>query len=305
VASVGASRVGGLGAGRRALGLVRRVRHQFGGAVVPTCDLDHSPENRVVGLRTFGADPKTVAALAAEWVDAFQAESVLACAKHVPEVGRVITDPSLASARIDATAEQLKESDLAPFRTAIDAGVASMMVSHANYAALDPTRMPVPVSREVLQWYLRQQLKYDNLILVEQLGAAGLRAAGLSPEATSEPEIGVLALRAGCDLLIASDDTVADDSDRDGARGTAELRVRALLGALRHGGGDARFVEQPTRAGGGPLIVAVFGDIGDGEDRLAPDPHTINRVIALRDQARVLDRDVISLHLPTLDWLRD
>jgi beta-glucosidase len=364
---------------RRAARLTAREARTMGvnWNLAPTCDLDLTPDNPVVGSRTFGADAKTVAALAAEWIDACQAEGVLACAKHFPGVGRVTADPSLTIARVDATAEQLKETDLAPFRAAIDAGVASIMVGHVIYGALDPTRMPVPVSREVLQWFLRQQLKYDNLIVAEQLGNPGLRDAlrdaGLSADATAEPDIAVLALRAGCDLLIAPEDpvavaaaidravasgtldkdrlqqsmrrrlkwaqwasppndwrrpsgadtawgalladratgliggvappmgmvlevAVADDTDRNGERGTAESRVRALLAALRHGGGDARFVEQPSRASGGPLIVAVFGDIGEGEDRLALDQHTIDRVAALRDQARALDREVLFIH---------
>jgi beta-glucosidase-like glycosyl hydrolase len=364
---------------RRAARLTAREARTMGvnWNLAPTCDLDLTTENPVVGSRTFGSEAKAVAALAAEWIDACQAEGVLACAKHFPGVGRVTTDPSRTIARVDATAEQLKETDLAPFRASIDAGVASMMVGHVIYGALDPTRMPVPVSREVLQWFLRQQLKYDNLIVAEQLGGAGLHAAlcatGMPAESVTEPDVAVLALRAGCDLLIAPDDpvavaaaidravtsgmldkdrlqqsmrrrlkwaqwasppndwrrpsgadtawgalladratsllggeappmgvvlevAVADDADRNGEGGTAEPRVRALLAALRHGGGDARFVEQPSRASGGPLIVAVFGDIGEGEDRLALDAHTVDRVATLRDQARALDRDVLFIH---------
>jgi beta-glucosidase-like glycosyl hydrolase len=364
---------------RRAARLTAREARTMGvnWNLAPTCDLDLSPGNPVVGARTFGSDPKTVAALAAEWIDACQAEGVLACAKYFPGLGRVTTDPSLVATRVDATADQLKETDLLPFRSAIDAGVASMMVGHVVYSALDPARLPVPASREVLQWFLRQQLKYDNLIVADRINAPGLRAglvaAGVDPAALSEAQVAVLALRAGCDLLLGVEDpvavasaieraaadgtldrdrlqqsmrrrlkwaqwasppndwrrpsgadtawgslladrvtglvggsappmgsvvevAVADDTDRDGVGGTAETRVRPLLAALRHGGGDARFVEQPTRASGGPLIVAVFGDIGEGEDRLALDDHTVARVTALRDQARALEREMICIH---------
>ncbi|MCU0647563.1 MAG: hypothetical protein MUF00_06190 [Gemmatimonadaceae bacterium] len=363
---------------RRAARLTAREARTMGvnWNLAPTCDLDLSPDNPVIGSRTFGSDPKTVAALAAEWVDACQAEGVLACAKHFPGLGRVTTDPSLVATRIEATADQLKEVDLVPFRAVIDAGVASLMTSHATYAALDPSRTPVPASREVLQWLLRQQLKYDNLLVTQHVASAGLRAgleaAGLGAS-LDEAQVAVLTLRAGCDLVLAPDDpvavasaieravgdgtldkdrlqqsmrrrlkwaqwasppndwrrpsgadtawgalladrvtglmagsappmgtvlevAVADDSDRDGIGGTQEQRVRALLAALRAGGGDARFVEQPTRASGGPLLIAVFGDIGEGEDRLALDAHTVARVHALRDAARVLDRESVALH---------
>ncbi|MCU0636025.1 MAG: hypothetical protein MUE41_14220 [Gemmatimonadaceae bacterium] len=363
---------------RRAARLTAREARTMGvnWNLAPTCDLDLSPENPVVGSRTFGSDPKTVAALAAEWVDACQAEGVLACAKHFPGLGRVRTDPSLVATRVDATADQLKDVDLVPFRAVIDAGVASLMTSHATYGALDPSRVPVPASREILQWLLRQQLKYDNLIVTDQVGgvglAAGLDAAGLGAS-IDEAQVAVLALRAGCDLVLAPRDAVAvaeaiaraagdgtldkdrlqqsmrrrlkwaqwasppndwrrpsgadtawgalladrvtglfsgsappmgsvlevavaDDCDRDGVGGTAEARVRPLLAALRQGGGDARFVEHPTRGSGGPLLVAVFGDIGEGEDRLALDAPTIERVGALRDEARALDRDMVALH---------
>jgi beta-glucosidase len=364
---------------RRAARLTAREARTMGvnWNLAPTCDLDLTPANPVVGSRTFGHDPKAVAALAAEWIDACQAEGVLACAKHFPGIGRVTTDPTQGAARVEVGAEQLKEVDLVPFRAAIEAGVASLMTAHAVYQALDPSAAPAAVSREVLQWLLRQQLKYDNLIVTDRIGASGLRAgvaaAGLAPADADEGRLAVLALRAGSDLVLAPTDpegvaqaieravadgtldkdrvqlsmrrrlkwaqwasppnewrrpsgadtawgalladrvttllggtapamgtvievAVADDRDPGGQGGTAEERVRPLLAALRQGGGDARLVEAPSRASGGPLVVACFGDIGEGEDRLALDAGTIARVETLRGQASALERETVCLH---------
>jgi beta-glucosidase-like glycosyl hydrolase len=121
---------------------------------------------------------------------------VLACAKHFPGMARATADASLTQPVVDTPADQLKELDLHPFRAAIAAGVASMMTSHLAYPALDSSRVPATLSREVLQWLLRQQLKYDNLIVTDALTMAAPCDGRTSAEAA------VLALRAGCDVLL-------------------------------------------------------------------------------------------------------
>ena len=70
-------------------------------ALGPVCDLDLGNGNPIVGARGFGADAQRVAELSAEWIDACQAESVLACAKHFPGHGRTTADSHLALPVLD------------------------------------------------------------------------------------------------------------------------------------------------------------------------------------------------------------
>jgi hypothetical protein len=70
------------------------------------------------------------------------------------------------------------------------------MTAHVSYPALDSSRLPATLSREMLQWLLRQQLKYDHLIVADAMTMPGVT------EGRSVPEAVVLAVRAGCDLLL-------------------------------------------------------------------------------------------------------
>ncbi|HET7458383.1 MAG TPA: glycoside hydrolase family 3 N-terminal domain-containing protein, partial [Gemmatimonadaceae bacterium] len=187
---------------RRAARLTAREARTLGvnWDYAPVCDLDVVPENPIVGTRSLGSDPAIVSKLAAEWVDACQSEGVLACAKHFPGHGRTVADSHAELPVVSASADTLNNADLAPFRATIDAGVASIMTAHVSYPALDPSGAPATLSREILEWLLRQRLRYDNLVVTDALIMEGVRQ-GEGPEG-SEGAVAVRALQAGCDLLL-------------------------------------------------------------------------------------------------------
>jgi beta-glucosidase len=190
--------LGDIEALRRAARLTAREARTMGvnWNLAPVCDLDLLNDNPVIGARAMGADPRKVATLVTAWIEACQAEGVLACAKHFPGIGRTTIDASHALPVVEQAADQLKDQDLQPFRAAISAGVASMMTAHVAYPALDPSRAPATVSREILQWLLRQQLKFDNLVVSDALTRAAVH------DGHGVPHAAVLALRAGCDVLL-------------------------------------------------------------------------------------------------------
>src|SRR5919202_4289812 len=166
----------------------------------PVCDLDLSPDNPIIGTRSFGADPTVVARMAADWITACQAEGVLACAKHFPGHGRTTRDSHAELPVVTASRHELLETDLKPFLAAIEAGVASIMTAHVAYPALDaggPT-VPATLSTEILRVFLRDRLRFDNLIVTDAMIMAGVSGADEQGEAGAA----VRALTAGCDLLL-------------------------------------------------------------------------------------------------------
>lgn len=183
---------------RRAARLTAREARTMGinWNLAPVCDLNLLDENPIVGTRALGSDARAVSQLVSAWIEAAQAEGVLACAKHFPGIGRLTADPHCEPVSIGTPADQLKELDLHPFRAAIAGGVASIMASHAAYPALDSSHEPASLSREIMQWLLRQQLKYDNLIVSDLLTLPAVCTERSTADAA------VLALRAGCDLLL-------------------------------------------------------------------------------------------------------
>jgi beta-glucosidase-like glycosyl hydrolase len=190
--------LGDIDAIRRAARLTAREARTIGvnWDFAPVCDLDLDTANPIIGTRSFGSDPLRVAEAAAEWIAACQSEGVLACAKHFPGHGRTETDSHCALPVVRASAEQLTDVDLAPFRAAIGTGVASLMTAHVAYPALDSSGQPATLSREILHWLLRQRLKFDGLVISDAMTMAGVR------EGRDESAAVVEAIRAGCDLVL-------------------------------------------------------------------------------------------------------
>lgn len=171
----------------------------------PDCDIDVEPDNPIIGTRSFGADPERVAEYASAWIDACQAEGVLACAKHFPGHGRTTVDSHKMLPQVNESAETLRETDLVPFRRAIERGVASVMSAHVAFPALDPTGAPATLSRAILTNLLRDELGFSGLVVTDALIMEGVLGGG-------EAEAVVRALQAGCDCLLYPTDLAASEA---------------------------------------------------------------------------------------------
>ncbi len=205
---------------RRAARITARDARELGlnWALGPVCDLDLDNGNPIVGTRGFGADATRVAEFTAEWIDACQAESVLACAKHFPGHGRTTADSHLALPVLEESLTELMASDLVPFRAAVDSGVASVMTAHVAYSAIDPHGRPATRSAPTIA-LLRESLGFAGLIVSDALEMRGVRTSD------DESAAAVGALAAGCDLLLSPTDPA--------------LVVQALADAVADGRLDA------------------------------------------------------------------
>ena len=170
----------------------------------PDCDIDVEPDNPIIGTRSFGSDPGRVAEYASAWIDACQSEGVLACAKHFPGHGRTTVDSHKTLPRVDESADTIRETDLVPFRSAIERGVASVMTAHVAFPALDPSGAPATLSREILTNLLRTELGFTGLVVTDALIMEGVLGGG-------ESEAVVRALYAGCDCLLYPTDLAASE----------------------------------------------------------------------------------------------
>ena len=161
--------------------------------LAPVVDVNSSPDNPVIGVRSFGAEPDSVGRHGAAWVEGLQSTGVLACAKHFPGHGDTVVDSHHGLPRLDVPLDLLRARELAPFRAAVAAGVASVMTSHIVVEALDPER-PATFSPAVLA-VLRDELRFTGVIVSDALDMAGASAQ------TGIPDAAVRALAAGVDLL--------------------------------------------------------------------------------------------------------
>src|SRR3954466_8836825 len=58
----------------------------------PDADVNSNPDNPVIGVRAFGAEPELVARHSAGWITGLQRAGVAACAKHFPGHGDTSVD---------------------------------------------------------------------------------------------------------------------------------------------------------------------------------------------------------------------
>lgn len=162
----------------------------------PVLDVDSNPQNPVIGDRSYSPDPQTVAALGIAAIAGFQGDAhILACGKHFPGHGDTETDSHFALPTIRRSRAALDQTELVPFRAAIDAGLAAVMTAHILFPALDPA-LPATLSPAILTGLLRQELGFSGLIITDDLEMRGVADKWGAPEAA------VLAVLAGADLLL-------------------------------------------------------------------------------------------------------
>ncbi|HEY8090435.1 MAG TPA: beta-N-acetylhexosaminidase [Polyangiaceae bacterium] len=160
----------------------------------PVLDVNTCAENPIIGDRAFGDDPDTCARFGVAWVRGLQAAGLLACGKHFPGHGDTTKDSHVDLPVVDQPLERLERVELAPFRAAVDAGVAMLMTAHVVYRGLDATR-PATMSPAVAT-SLRARLGFDGVLVSDDLEMQAI-AARMTVE-----DAAVQAIAAGCDALL-------------------------------------------------------------------------------------------------------
>jgi beta-N-acetylhexosaminidase len=164
----------------------------------PVMDVDTNPKNPVIGDRSFGRDPEHVANHGTAFITAMQEANVAACAKHFPGHGDTSTDSHLELPRLDHDLDRLRRVELPPFRTAVDANVASIMTAHVLFPRLDKKR-PATLSPDVMA-LLRQELGFEGVVFSDDLEMKAV-AAHFGPE-----QLVSGCLEAGVDALLVCHD---------------------------------------------------------------------------------------------------
>jgi beta-glucosidase len=92
---------------------------------------------------------------------------------------------------------------------------------------------------------------------------------------------------------------VDDDGHTDGVA----VERTGIAEAMRLAGNDARLVDAPTPASGGPFVIALFADFVPGKGRTTLLPETIDAVHTLIAQAEALQRGVVLVGLGDPRWV--
>jgi beta-N-acetylhexosaminidase len=270
----------------------------------PTADVNNNPENPVINTRSYGEDPGLVAEFTKAFIEGAQTAGAMACAKHFPGHGDTATDSHIGLPVVDVSRDRLDKLELVPFRAAIEARVGSIMSAHIALPQIEtelaaPVRalnekevaaaefvsatesnaarvtLPGTLSSKVLTGILREELKFNGLIVTDAMSMAGV-AARYTPA-----ESAVKAIKAGADVILKSPDIDA------AIAGIKEAVAKGEITEARINASVERVLRAKTALG---LRAKRTVDL-DEVDRVVSDPKFNEIAQQIADHSITLVRD--------------
>lgn len=196
--------------------------------LAPVLDVFRQPDDFIDEFqRSYSSDPGAVAELGGAFISAQQAQGVAAAAKHFPGLGAATREQNTDAGPVvlNLSLSELRHVDELPYRTAIAAGVKLVMTSWAIYPALDPRR-PAGLSPAVIHGELRRHLGFKGITITDAITAAALARFG------SLGQRGLLAARAGADLIICSATNPDQNTPGDGMAVLTAIKSALASGEL-------------------------------------------------------------------------
>lgn len=168
----------------------------------PVLDLDHGGSS-VIGDRAFHRDARVVTALAKSLMHGLLQAGMAHCGKHFPGHGFVKADSHI-DVPIDTRSRKAILGDCALPYGWLSSTLTSVMPAHVIYPKVDA--LPAGFSSVWLQDILRRQLHFTGAIFSDDLSMEGART--LHGRSVSYTEAAVLALNAGCDMVLLCNQSV-------------------------------------------------------------------------------------------------
>lgn len=165
----------------------------------PVADVLTNPDNTVIGERAYSDDYEEAAELVAAAVEGFKDGGVISALKHFPGHGDTDEDSHDELAHVTRTVEELKQGELLPFKSGIEAGADMVMAGHLVIDDLDP-ELPATLSSKVIPSLLREELGYDGIVITDSMTMAAVT------ENYSYDEIITGLFNADVDIILCPDD---------------------------------------------------------------------------------------------------
>lgn len=162
--------------------------------LAPVVDINTQPKNPVIGLRSFGDLPQTVATFGAHALEGFRAAGVIATLKHFPGHGDTLTDSHDDLPLLSKSKQELERVELLPF-SQLSPYAEAIMTAHILVPDFDPHNCSTLSERTLT--YLRKKIGFEGVIVSDSLVMSGVLK-----QCKSVDEAAIRALDAGCDLLI-------------------------------------------------------------------------------------------------------
>lgn len=165
----------------------------------PVADLANV-ENSVMMDRSYGADAESVGGFVGSMVQGLREQGVASCLKHFPGMGSTVQDPHQGLSSIDRTEEQFRAEEFVAFQAGIDAGADMVMIATSSAPGITGDNSPCVFSEKLVTDILRGELGFDGVIITDALNMSAIS------EYYGAEEAAVMAIRAGCDMILMPED---------------------------------------------------------------------------------------------------
>lgn len=161
----------------------------------PVADLN-IVEGNMLKDRTYGVDTDVTASFVTAMMQGVREQNVTACLKYFPGMGSTAKDTKDGMAVTERTLEEFRAGEFKVYQAGIEAGADMIMVGHLSAPALTGDNTPCSLSPAVVTTLLREELAYDGVIVSDALNKKAVS------EYYDSEQAAILALRAGCDMLL-------------------------------------------------------------------------------------------------------
>lgn len=156
--------------------------------------LDLARGNRIIGERSFDADPVIVSKLGLAYMRGMRLAGMAATIKHFPGHGSVLEDTHVESAIDRRPLDTIRATELIPFVDAVAAGADAVMMGHVTYPDVDAK--PAGYSPIWIGEILRGEMDFRGVVFSDDISmAAAEGAGGIGARISAHRD-------AGCDLVL-------------------------------------------------------------------------------------------------------
>ncbi|MES2936491.1 MAG: beta-N-acetylhexosaminidase [Pseudomonadota bacterium] len=171
----------------------------------PVLDLDYGG-SQVIGDRAFHRDARIASVLAKSLMHGLLQAGMGNCGKHFPGHGFVAADSHHEIPVDERDLETILGDDALPYGW-LNTVLTSVMPAHVIYPKVDSR--PAGFSRRWLEDILRRRLGFHGAIFSDDLSMAGARL--IEGREVSYAEAAMVALNAGCDLVLLCNESAVGD----------------------------------------------------------------------------------------------
>ncbi|WP_415339734.1 glycoside hydrolase family 3 N-terminal domain-containing protein [Clostridium perfringens] len=173
----------------------------------PVLDTNNNPENPVIGVRSISSNPELVGKLGKNIAKGIQGQGVAATAKHFPGHGDTATDSHYGLPMVDKSIEELRETELKPFKIAIENGIDMIMTAHIQFPQIEKDTfiskkdgsqisIPATLSDDIIKGILREEMEYDGVVITDAMNMKAIS------DHFGELESTKMAINAGIDIIL-------------------------------------------------------------------------------------------------------